>query len=207
MKKIVLVLIIVCSFVTFSAQAQTKLGISAGFNQASMIFSSSDFTFDTGNRFTFTAGGVAEIPLFNNLAMQTGMMFTGKGYKVSLLGASSATKTTFVEVPLLLKYRKKVWEEEVFALAGPYAGYGLFGKSGDIQVFKDGEYPWNRFEWGLMIGSGWETQLKGKDLQVFVTYSIGLNNISTTGEGTQRNSVLGFRLQYFPWQKGKVDGE
>jgi len=206
MKKIVL-FSIVCMFVSLSVHAQIKLGISAGFNQASMIFSSSDLVFDTENRFTFTAGGVAEIPLFSNTAVQTGMMFTGKGYKVSLFGASSSTKTTFIEIPLLLRYRKKVWEEQVFALAGPYMGYGLMGKSGDIKVFKDGAYPWNRFEWGAMFGGGWETQIKGKDLQVFVLYSIGANNISTTGEGTQRNSVLGFRVQYFPWQKGKVDGE
>lgn len=74
----------------------------------------------------YALGVGLDYPISNSWAFQSGLMFTGKGYKVGDIKA----KAHYLEIPLLAAYKAPIADDVNFvANAGPYLAFGIGGKS------------------------------------------------------------------------------
>ena len=72
----------------------------------------------------FHAGGIVSIPLFADLWIQSGAMFSIKGAKQNII-TENITKTinlAYAEIPVNLLYRPQLGDGHLLVGAGPYAG-------------------------------------------------------------------------------------
>lgn len=122
---------------TFDANAQIRTGIKAGASFAKVNFDLGDFAsadIEVKNIFTFQAGVVMEFPLFDMFHMQSGLLYTGKGYGTEIVSSESNGEFSFrqsaqgrfnyLEVPFNFTYK----ESGFIFYAGPYVAFGIGGK-------------------------------------------------------------------------------
>lgn len=106
--------------------AQLTIGLKAGFNLATI--STDDSEFDPKYLPTFQAGAVIDFGLTDNLGVQTGVSFMGKGYKVNeeLLGSDFIIESNvyYLQIPAHLMFKTS----NFFVGAGPFIGMGIAGK-------------------------------------------------------------------------------
>lgn len=107
----------------------------------------------------YALGVGLDYPISNSWAFQSGLMFTGKGYKVGDIKA----KAHYLEIPLLAAYKAPIADDVNFvANAGPYLAFGIGGKSKfeeeGISVSTDyfGDGGAKRFDLGIQYGVGAE---------------------------------------------------
>ena len=77
----------------------------------------------------FHTGGIVNIPLFADLWIQSGVMFSLKGARQNIIN-ENITKTinlVYAEIPVNVLYRPQLGDGHLLIGAGPYAGYGLLG--------------------------------------------------------------------------------
>ncbi len=130
MKSLLSVLTLALTLCATTTFAQVNFGVKAGLNLATMSISGEDT--DEINDLkkmllTFQVGGVADINLTDNLAVQPSLMLVGKGLKLKDddLDATSTLNPLYLQVPILLLYKGNMF----YVGAGPYVAFGLFGKS------------------------------------------------------------------------------
>lgn len=128
----------VCAFVFFmtTTQAQIKFGVTAGLNVAnvSQDFKESDWEDATNMKLGFKIGAAVEYGLSDALAIQSGLMFSQKGYKYDLEDGLEAGESVdgydkytlnYFEIPIHVAY--KISGLNIFA--GPYLAYAIGGKN------------------------------------------------------------------------------
>jgi len=161
----------------------------------------------------FNLGPVIEFPLKGKLSVETGLLFTAKGYKktggLDLTGDVNYTITNnfyCLEVPVLMKASFPVGKAELFGMVGPYIAYALFGNKSatvsgasftpdpklDIKWGSDAYYKLDRLDYGPKFGGGIEFD----KLQLGVSYGLGLKNFSNNGILKQKNRVLEIYVAY-----------
>jgi hypothetical protein len=77
----------------------------------------------------FHAGANVNLPLFADLWIQSGVMFSTKGAKQNII-TEDITKTinlAYAEVPLNVLYRPQLGDGHLLIGAGPYVSYGILG--------------------------------------------------------------------------------
>lgn len=105
----------------------------------------------------FTLGVGMDYGFSENWSLQSGLMFTSKGYKVK---DAYKVSPVYLDIPILAAYKISVSENTKFVInAGPYLAFGLGGKAkydkgGDHKVF--GDNGWKRFDFGIQYGVGFE---------------------------------------------------
>ena len=183
-------------FMFNSASAQTRFGVKAGLNLANI---SGDDTEDTKMLPTFLIGGQAEFGLSDNLGLGVGLQLSGKGFKLDVQDETFASKPFYLQVPVQLIYRNSGF----FAGAGPYVGFGLFGKNtgGDEDenlkfgnTIEDSYAP-------LDFGAGLELGYEFSSLRVTASYNLGLSNIipkdvADAFDSSAKHNVIGISLAY-----------
>jgi len=160
----------------------------------------------------FSLGPIIAFPLYSNLSLETGMIFTSKGFKQTGGDPSGAVNYTFtrnmyyLEVPVLLKASIPVGKTELFGMIGPYVAYALYGNestAGSGPLFtpmdktavkwgNDAYYKLDRLDYGPKFGAG----INIKKIQLGIVYGIGLKNFSNNGILKQRNRVLELFIAY-----------
>lgn len=139
MKKLVLVLVMVAMVGATSAQ-ELSLGIRGGANMSNFTGKSVK---DTKMKLGFNAGITADYEFTSNAAIQTGLLFTTKGAKLSskkieqkigdvkINGSADATADAmYLQLPLHFAYKINLAPDTRLVLhAGPYAAYGVGGKT------------------------------------------------------------------------------
>lgn len=111
----------------------------------------------------YALGVGMDYPINNKWAFQTGLMFTGKGYKVSHIKA----KAHYLEIPLLAAFKVPISDNVNFvANAGPYLAFGLGGKT-------------KTEDKGTLVGTNYFGEGKAKRSDLGLQYGIGaeFNNI------------------------------
>lgn len=110
----------------------------------------------------FTAGLGMDYGFSENWSLQSGLMFTSKGYKVK---DEYKDRPIYLDIPILAAYKFNITDNTKFVVnAGPYLAFGLGGKckydeGGDYKLFKgeDGEdAEYKRFDLGIQYGVGLE---------------------------------------------------
>jgi hypothetical protein len=121
----------------------------------------------------------------------TGLQLTTKGYKVGTGEDKYTSNLMYLQLPVHAGYKLTVAEAtKIVFHAGPYAAYGIGGKSGDDKSFEKGHAK--RFDFGLGLGVGAEFGKIGVDLG----YDFGLANVNDAGDGKVKNMNAYLSLGY-----------
>lgn len=135
--KPLIVFLTVILLATGAHAQETSVYIRAGFNLANVSISSDGRIDDARSLYSFNAGITGDVPLGRLLALQPGLLFTGKGTKSQSGQPTDATyfKATsnpyYIELPLnlLVKIPLAGKFSSLFVGAGPYAAMGVAGKN------------------------------------------------------------------------------
>jgi len=187
-----LIFICILSFALLNANAQ-RFGIKAGVALANGVYEYTETSISTVNLIGFQAGLIGEMPLSDALSVNSGVLFSQKGTKLSMLGVEIKFPVNYVEVPLNLAYKYDLGPLKLFAQAGPYLGVGLSAKvksGGDEETIDFGSETdqMKRLDYGANFGGGIEIGA----IQIGVNYGLGLANISNDPDETMKNGVLSF---------------
>ena len=178
-----------------AVSAQMNLGVKGGVNMSNFYGDELD---DKNVKIGFHIGLAADYDFAYNSAIQTGLFFTTKGAKyTSSFGDASGELTVnpmYLQIPVHYAYKIDVSPgTRVVLHAGPYAAYGVGGKSklsgsvGDIgaeyeeDVFGDDGFK--RFDAGLGLGVGAEFG----PLLFDIGCDMGLVNIVDSDNGDLKN--------------------
>ena len=146
--------------VTFTIQAQFQIGPKVGMNLANCAFNldDSDFEPETKIRLAYAVGIVLDYGFNDAFSLQSGLMFTSKGYGYDLDEISDddvtydgydRTMLNYFELPVSAVYKFKGFQIG----AGPYIAYGISGK-------EKWDYTYDYY--GTEEGDSGETKLKPK---------------------------------------------
>lgn len=182
MKRLPNIFAIAFALCTTTLFAQVNFGVKAGLNLANMSLKGEgvDAIEDSKKMLiTFQVGGVAEFDLAESIALQTGVMLVGKGLKVEEGDVKVTTNPIYLQVPALILYKQQMF----YVGAGPYVGFGLFGKSkADFGGEKDSEDlnfgngeddDFAPLDFGLQFEGG--VILNG-NIRIGAGYGLGLSN-------------------------------
>ena len=114
---------------------------------------------------------------------------------------------TYIEIPFLVKFKMRIDDTAIYALAGPKIGWGLSvvsskwdEKGQPIQIpIRWEELPIQRWDFGLTAGLGFE-KLISNDKKIFLEfrYYLGITDLNTSKESDVYNEGklinLGFSL-------------
>lgn len=182
MKKILLFTAAI-AFAFTTAQAQEiRLGAKVGVNFANL--NSSDSGFDNDGLTSFHIGGLAEIPISEEFAIQPELVYSAQGAQTKLIEdgvkESAKNKIDYINIPVMAKY----YLIEGLALeAGPQVGFLTSAKSeyemsheGEIMIsetfdFKD---ELKSIDFGIGVGASYRLEA-GAFLSI--RYNFGLTNI------------------------------
>ncbi len=185
-----------------------SIGIKAGLNMANMLVKDDDETYsdDYEMKPGLHLGVVAELPLSDPIALEAGLLFSMKGFKMEENGVEAETNLNYLDIPVNLKAGFDVGNAKLIALAGPYFGIGLSGKTkiegGGEEIEEDIEWgndevedDLKRLDFGLGLGAGVEFGAIG----VSAVYNLGLSNISPFTEGGYKvsNRAIQVSVSYF----------
>ncbi len=195
MKKMRFMLVVAMLAMVTVVSAQMNLGVKGGVNMSNFYGDELD---DKNVKIGFHIGLAADYDFAYNSAIQTGLFFTTKGAKyTSSFGDASGELTVnpmYLQIPVHYAYKIDVSPgTRVVLHAGPYAAYGVGGKSklsgsvGDIgaeyeeDVFGDDGFK--RFDAGLGLGVGAEFG----PLLFDIGWDMGLVNIADSEDADIKN--------------------
>lgn len=204
-------------FAGLAAQSQTGQ-IRAGLNLANVSVTENGRVEDANQMTSFQVGVVKDFRLgVSPLALQTGLLYTGKGSKIQegTAGRSGYYKQTFnpryIEVPVNVLFKLPLGGTRVFFGAGPYAAIGIGGdvktegtnilgqtytRESDIKFSDDDPTTFNSEEGaGLGIvrrfdyGLNGTAGIEGKSMVLGVNYGLGLAKLqSGSNSGADNNN-------------------
>ena len=161
MKRIFFTLILL-AFFTAGAQAQTRIGIKAGPNLATIDGKNVE---NSELVWGFNIGGMVSFPLAESVSLQPELLFTVKG--TGDTGTPDNLTMMYLEVPIM----GKVMLGESFNLQfGPYAALLINSKKGNDNY----EDLLNNFDYGLGVGLGY---IFGQRVTLDLRYMYGLNEV------------------------------
>ena len=159
----------------------------------------------------FNIGPIIDFHLKKMFSLETGILFTSKGHKLSgnpLEGVNHYLfqyNIYYLDLPVLLKASIPIKKTKYFVMAGGYIGNALYGniiaEGEENSVIKriENNIHWgnkanefDRFDYGLKFATG----IKINKFQVGASYEMGLKNFSNDMLLELRNRVLEFYLAY-----------
>jgi hypothetical protein len=210
--------------VASAANAQISLGAQAG---AAFAKSSTDDITDISginlnykNRVGFSGGLIADIPIGESgLRIVPELYYVQKGLKadgtvsIDILGqlvtadAEADINLSYIDLPVNLAYAIEAGNGRFIIGAGPYAGFGLSGKS-KVKVsalgqseeqtedvkFGSAEDELKQFDYGANFMAAY---IMNNGFMVKVNYSLGLANLSNVSDSDWKNRYFGVSLGYF----------
>lgn len=128
MKKLILAAVVLVSATSY---AQTfQLGIKGGVNVSN--FTGGDFKdFDEKALIGFHAGAFVSFFLGENFALQPEVLFSSQGAKLEKAGVEQNMKLSYVNVPVMLKYR---FNGGFYLEAGPQIGFKVSENTDDMPI-------------------------------------------------------------------------
>jgi hypothetical protein len=184
--------------VAILARGQADIGFRGGLNLAVMQQENDilDISEQLNYRLSpgFNLGPVATFGLGKWLTLEAALLLETKGAKGSIHvfadnDLSFNTWTLYLDVPVLIKAGMQAGPFEIFAVAGPYAGFGITGKikasgggesrSHDIVWGSDSDSDFRRMDYGAIMGAG----MRFRNISFGGYFSLGIANIASPGGG------------------------
>ena len=204
--------------------SQVSLGVQATGNLATAKLDFPDGP-DFSKKAVFGPGGglVAQFAVNENFALRSGLTFLQNGVKMTSamfqdgigeIELEAKTKLNYLQIPVYALLTRELSLAQFYVGAGPYANYGVSGKSKlsytytdengnkatdseETDAFKkeeDGGTGFKRFDWGAGAIAGVRLP-NGMFAQIGYQYSIG--NISSDDESKYHNQGLQLSVGYF----------
>ncbi|ASZ10475.1 PorT family protein [Chitinophaga pendula] len=221
MKKFTLVLLPAILF-CYSLKAQWSLGLRVGYAGSSLHTETvGNKTQGDGRLDSYQMGLMLDVPLGNNMYIQSTLSYITKGGQLEQLSAkpsgvylpeANEVKLRYLELPVLFVYKVPLGFGKLTVGAGPYAGYGLDGKynlairyNGSVVQSSTQDISFSGGRSGIMstdlLVKRWDAgayfQL-GLELNKLVTlhanYSYGLVDIDAIKGNVLKNRTLGITL-------------
>ena len=150
MKKLLFTLLLSCY--TMAGFSQTRFDAKVGILMANV---NANNTTEMKNGYAIGVG--MDNPINKKWAFQTGLMFTGKGYKIQKIKA----KAHYLEIPLLAAYKTHISNKVNFVVnAGHYFAFGIGGKT-------------ETEDKGLLISTDYFDDDKARHLDIGIQYGLG----------------------------------
>lgn len=191
MKKFILSLGLLVG-ITSAANAQARFGVKAGLNLANV--SAKDIE-GNKNLLGAAAGIMADVSFSDLLSFHPELLYSQKGVKFEETGFSGQTRTSYLDLPLLLRVKA----DGLFFEAGPQAGF-LIGQKSEATITGLGSSSststegTRKVDIGYIAGVGYQLPM---GLEVGVRYNGGISDLNDPSESTKvRNSVFQFQLGY-----------
>lgn len=212
---LLLVSMLFCA-ITMDAQVNVGVKIGANFSNASVSGINESFIPNIDHLTGFTAGIVAEIPVYDKFTFKPELNYIEKGFTASE-GVSQWFNLNFpadlkadvsyksIEVPLLMNYNIINGQNKVYVYAGPTFGYYIDAYyrakasivvdinlyKGNIDLSKD---AFNRLEIGGALGAGASTTVNNSILFVDGRYAMGFSDLISESIIDIRVKHRGFQL-------------
>ena len=191
--------------ITFTTESFAQnFGVKAGLNLSNMVIKGDDYSVANPKmNLGFNLGVTAEFPINPMFSFETGLMLNTKGFKIdeTILGetveAKAKTNIFYLDIPLTAKIGFDVGGTKIYALVGPYVGFGLSGKvKGEgtilgITVNTTEEVKFGskndeikRLDYGLLFGAGVEFG----HITLGASYGLGLANISNYSDNGHKEN-------------------
>lgn len=193
-----------------------NFGVKAGLNLSNMVIKDNDDSMeDLKMNLGFHIGATAEFPINDMFTFETGLILNTKGFKISeeedffgeTMELDIKANIYYLDIPLTAKLGFDAGGAKVYALAGPYVGFGLSGKmktemtlageteseTDDLEFGSDDDQS-KRLDYGLLIGAGVEFG----QISVGASYGLGLASMSNNSENGYKEShrVISISLGY-----------
>lgn len=181
MKKIIIAIAVIV-FSTVGAKAQTSFGLKGGMTSSNLKFSGSGVNLSLTSKIGFYAGAFAEVSVSENFAVQPEVLYALLGAKLNSDGDKYKIDLSYVNIPILAKYKKDGFS----AFVGPQIGILVSAKDSDGSSTKN---DYNSTDFSAIIGAGY-TLMSGFGFDA--RYQIGLGNIAknTDGQGTVKSNAF-----------------
>ena len=135
LKKIILCSAVFLLLVLVSRAQNSSAILKAGVNLANVSVTDDGAVDDAKNLTSFHVGIIGDLNIAPFLAIQPGLLFTGKGTKIQSGNQDDAnhyratTNPYYLEIPVNLVFKTPTGPTKFFAGAGPYLGIGIAGKN------------------------------------------------------------------------------
>ena len=184
-------IVLLFAFATFAGSvcAQVRPGIKLGYNLGGVMADYRGVNTPEKRKTTagdpenfkmksgFQAGIIADCPINDVLAIQPGARFSMQGFIDKYTSGESSTSSSkstrkfslyYLQLPVYAQYRWNVYEEtNVLFQAGPYVGFGLFGRQSYIRNGKQQDL--SDAQKKIIFGNG-----TAKDIQKAIDYGVGV---------------------------------
>ena len=167
MKKVFVIGLLVLGF-NLHSNAQAKLSLQGGLNQARLKYSGDGASLTLGTRTSVNFGLNADFEGSDNFNLRTGLLYNGYGSKT---GDGGVSKLDYLTIPVLGRFKVA---DGFYAFAGPQIGLLLSAKS----KYKDETEDVKEFYKGTNISALIGAEYKFTDkLSLGASYNAGLTNI------------------------------
>lgn len=171
MKKIIVFLCALALVaVAIPAQAQLRFGVKGGLNITSVHFNSDLLKSDNVTGFHIGPMIEATMPLLG-FGFDAAILYAQKGMESNSSGVTTTMKTSYLDVPVNLKWKFGLPIIKAYLAAGPYASFRIGGDK--IWNVLNDQLETKSFGAGLNFGAGVELF---SHLQVGFNYQLGLTD-------------------------------
>lgn len=172
MKKKIIAFLCAMAFLTVAipAQAQLRFGVKGGLNITSVHFDSDLLKSDNVTGFHIGPMIEATMPLLG-FGFDAALLYSQKGMESSSSGVKTTMKTSYIDVPVNLKWKFGLPIVKAYLAAGPYASFRVGGDK--IWNVLSDQLETKSFGAGLNFGAGVEVF---NHLQVGFNYELGLTD-------------------------------
>jgi len=177
MKKLIVLIALLSIASTIWAQG-VYLGPRIGANFADIKFEGEE-DLDLDSRTSVLYGGVLELGLSDNLAIQPEVSYIVKGYDGgdTFLGLADEAKLNYLDFGGLVKLKTGSDGINAYVGAGPYYSYLLSGEIGEVEIDFDDDETFQRGDWTAAFAAGVQLPLGESFLFVDARYLLGLTDI------------------------------
>ncbi len=213
MKNLVKLLIVVILLtMTTGSYAQIRFGVKGGLNLANMLYKDKYDTYskDYKMKAGFHIGMTLEFSISEKFAIEPGLLYSLKGFKMEDSGITNSFNLNYLEIPINAVYKIDLGSGKILIFAGPYFAYGISGKMKSSEAMfganmnekelklelgndKDKD-DLKALDYGLNFGAGFEIV----GVTIGLQYGLGLANLSlyTEDETKFKNRVVGISVGY-----------
>jgi Outer membrane protein beta-barrel domain len=214
-KKIILLATVFSLFAACSYAQKSSAIIRGGVNLANVSNKDNGGYDDSKMLTSWQAGVIGDFNLTEFLAIQPGLLYTGKGIKFEGNGETLTFNPQYLELPVNLVFKTPTGAAKFFAGAGPYVAMGVGGKfkgegaidferkidfSDDDPLTADeedaGAFKVKRFDYGLNGLVGVEVS----NLVITANYGLGLAKIqsgaNSSSDDANKHRVLSLTLGF-----------
>lgn len=191
MKKKIIAFLCAVAFlaVAIPAQAQLRFGVKGGLNITSVHFDSDLLKSDNVTGFHIGPMIEATMPLLG-FGFDAALLYSQKGMESSSSGVKTTMKTSYIDVPVNLKWKFGLPIVKAYLAAGPYASFRVGGDK--IWNVLSDQLETKSFGAGLNFGAGVEIF---NHLQVGFNYELGLtDNFSAEKLDLSSNKYRGWTI-------------